>query len=87
MYPTQVHQAGDGFREDEEIYVGSSLFDMLVSSIIKVRDKVKTQNSYVVDGFSLNLIYGGCSIHWVSFGSETERRRNYHEVHELKMIY
>uniref|UniRef100_A0A0D3E6R0 DUF1985 domain-containing protein n=1 Tax=Brassica oleracea var. oleracea TaxID=109376 RepID=A0A0D3E6R0_BRAOL len=34
---------------------GLHSFDMLVSSIIKARDKVKTQNSYVVDGFSYAL--------------------------------
>ncbi|WZY96919.1 hypothetical protein YC2023_069248 [Brassica napus] len=34
---------------------GLHSFDMLVSSIINARDKVKTQNSYVVDGFSYAL--------------------------------
>ncbi|XP_018448633.2 uncharacterized protein LOC108820155 [Raphanus sativus] len=31
---------------------GLHSFDMLVTSIIEARDKVKTQNSYVLDGFS-----------------------------------
>lgn len=34
---------------------GLHSFDMLVSSVIQARNKVKTQNSYVIDGFSYAL--------------------------------
>nr|VDC97766.1 unnamed protein product [Brassica oleracea] len=43
------------FEKMRKYQWGLHSFDMLVSSIIKVRDKVKTQNSYVVDGFSYAL--------------------------------
>uniref|UniRef100_A0A0D3BHH7 Ubiquitin-like protease family profile domain-containing protein n=1 Tax=Brassica oleracea var. oleracea TaxID=109376 RepID=A0A0D3BHH7_BRAOL len=43
------------FEKMRKYLWGLHSFDMLVSSIIKARDKVKTQNNYVIDGFSYAL--------------------------------